>query len=167
MQRLSPMIAILLAGACSAPGTGPEPSLAPRSAEAIDPRVPIPDTVPSGTADAALVSRLDELVGVARSAAPQFDVRLSNADRLASAAGPVASESWVVAQQALSLLIEQYGVTTRAAAEVDALAAARLGSQRWIRPTDQQAISAAAAEIAAIGEPQVAAIARLQNQLAR
>ena len=161
------MILILLVGACSSAGTGPEPSLAPRAAEAIDPRVPIPDTVPSGTADAALVSRLDELVGVARSAAPQFDARLSNADRLASAAGPVASEGWVVAQQSLSLLIEQYGVTTRAAAEVDALAAARLGSQRWIRPADQQAISTAAAEIAAIGEPQVAAIARLQDQLAR
>src|SRR5687767_14996250 len=120
MQRLSPMIAILLVGACSSAGTGPEPSLAPRAAEAIDPRVPIPATVPSGTSDAALVSRLNELVGAARTGTPQFEARLSNADQLASAAGPATSESWVVAQQALSLLIEQYGVTTRAAAEIDA-----------------------------------------------
>lgn len=146
---------------------GPEPSLAPRAAEAIDPRVPIPETVPSGSADAALSGRLAELVHATRSGAPQFETRLADAERLAGAAGPVASESWVVAQQALSQLIEQFGVTTRAAAEIDALAASRLEGQRWIRPADQQAIAAAAADVAAVSEPQAAAIARLQNQLAR
>jgi hypothetical protein len=167
MRRLVPLLAALLAGACSTPGVGPEPSLAPRAAEAIDPRVPIPDTVPKGPADAALAGKLAELVSAARTGAPQFDARLTNADRLAATAGPMASESWVAAQQALSLLIEQYGVTTRAAADIDALAASRLQGQHWIRPADQQAISGAAAEIAAISEPQAAAIARLQNQLAR
>jgi hypothetical protein len=167
MRRFVPLIAVCLAGACSMPDAGPEPSLAPRPAEAIDPRVPIPGTVPSGPADAALAARLGELVGTARAGSAQFDARLANAERLAGAAGPMASESWVAAQQALSLLIEQYGVTTRAAADIDALASSRLEGQRWIRPTDQQAISAAAAEVSAISEPQAAAIERLQNQLGR
>jgi hypothetical protein len=161
------MIAMLLAGACSAPYAGPETSLAPRPAEAIDPRIPIPDKVPSGPVDAALARKLDEIVGMARAGTPQFDARLANAERQAAAAGPTASESWVVAQHALSELIEQFGVTTRAAAEIDALASSRLEGQHWIRPADQQAITAAAAEVAAIIEPQAAAIERLQVQLDR
>jgi hypothetical protein len=167
MRRLAPLIALLLAGACTAPFAGPETSLAPRPAEAIDPRIPIPDKVPSGPVDAALASKLDELVGMARAGAPQFDAQLADVERQAASAGPMASESWVVAQQALSELVEQFGVTTRAAAEIDELASSRVESQRWIRPADQQAIAAAAAEVAAIGEPQAAAIERLQQQLAR
>jgi hypothetical protein len=161
------MIAILLAGACSAPYAGPETSLAPRPAEAIDPRIPIPDKVPSGPVDAALASKLDELVGMARAGAPQFDAKLANVERHAAAAGPMASESWVVAQQALSQLIEQFGVTTGAAADIDALASSQLEGQHWIRPADQQAIAAAAAEVAVIIAPQAAAIERLQVQLDR
>ena len=79
----------------------------------------------------------------------------------------MASESWIAAQQSLSVLIEQYGVTSKAAADIDALASNRLEGQRWIRPADQQAIAAAAAEVSAISGPQSAAISRLSNQLAR
>ena len=167
MRHLVSLIAISLAGACSMPDAGSEPSLAPRPAEAIDPRVPIPDTVPSGAVDAALAARLAELVGTARAGVLRFETRLTDAERLATAAGPMASESWVAAQQALSMLIEQYGVTTRAAADIDALASTRLEGERWIRPADQQAISAALAEVRAISAPQAAAIERLQNQLGR
>ena len=158
---------VLLAGACSTSFTGPEPSLSPRAAEAIDPRVPIPDVVPIGPADAALAGQLENLVGQARSGIPTFDARQASAERLAAAAGPVASESWVAAQQALSLLVEQYGVTTTAAANIDALAAGRIEGQRWIRPSDQQAIAAAAAEVGSINEAQWAVISRLREQLAR
>ena len=167
MRYTVPLFAALLAGACSTAGTEPEPSLAPRAAEAIDPQVPIPDTVPSGPVDAALVAKLEALVGQARGGVSLFQSRQTEADRLAASAGPIASESWVVAQQALSLLVEQYGVTTKAVADIDELASARLEGQHWIRPVDQQAIAAAAAEVAAISEPQAAAIERLNNQIAR
>lgn len=167
MRRLVPLLSLLMVGACTAPQAGQEPSLAPRAAEAIDPRVPIPDTVPSGPVDAALASKLDELVARARSGVPLFDAQLAKAERQSAAAGPGASESWVIAQQELSKLIEQFGMTTRAAADIDALASSRLEGQRWIRPADQQAIAAAAADVAAISEPQAAAIQRLQDQLAR
>jgi hypothetical protein len=79
----------------------------------------------------------------------------------------MASESWVAAEQALSLLIEQRGVTTRAAADIDELGSSRLATKHWIRPADQQAIAAAAAEVAAISDRQSAAIDRLKEQLAR
>jgi len=162
-----PLLAVLLIAACSNPSSEPEPSLAPRAAEAIDPRVPIPAEIPVGPVDAALAAQLSELVGKARASTPQFDARRSAADRLAAAAGPMASESWIAAQQALSLLIEQYGVTTQIAANIDALGSSRLKSQRWIRPADQQAITSAAEEVAAINGAQAAAIDRLKDQLAR
>jgi hypothetical protein len=123
--------------------------------------------MPSGPADAALAARLGALVDQARGGVPIFEARQADADRLAAAAGPISSEGWVAAQQALSLLVEQYGATTQAAADIDALASARLEGQRWIRPSDQQAIAAAAAEVAAISESQAAAIDHLNGQLAR
>lgn len=155
----------MIAG-CSAPQSGTEPSLAPRPAEAIDPRVPIPNQVPSVPVDAALATRLDQLVGEARAGVGSFNSMRAEAERLAAGAGPMASESWVAAQQALSRLVEQYGVTTRAAANIDELGSNRLESQRWIKPADQQAIAGAAAEVAAISEPQGAAIDRIRDQLA-
>ncbi len=144
-----------------------EPSLAPRAAESIDPRVPIPDPVPTGTVDAELAARLNGLVETARAGAPQFNAQESEATRLAASAGPMASESWIAAQQALSRLVERHGVTTRAAGDIDALAANRLEGQHWIRPSDREAIAAAAAEVGSINDRQSNAILRLTSQLAR
>ena len=149
------------------PGAGPEPSLAPRPAESIDPRVPIADAMPAGPVDPELAQRIDALLAEARGGEPAFAAREAEAARLAAAAGPVSSESWVAAQQSLSRLVEQFGVTTRVAADIDALASVRLNSNRWIRPRDQQAIGAASSAVAAISEPQAASIARIRETLAR
>lgn len=165
MKRLAYPALLFLAACSTAPMR--EPSLAPRSAEAIDPRLPIPDAIPAGPVDAGLAARLGELVGTVRGATSAFDAQEAQVTRLASSAGPMASESWIAAQQALSILIDRYGVTTRAAADIDALASERLDGQHWIRPADQQAIAAAAADVAAIGDAQHASIERLKNQLAR
>lgn len=165
MRSLSVSLLLTLA-ACSYPGAGPEPSLAPRGAEAIDPRVPIPSEVPSGPADSNLVRQLEELVAAAREGVPEFEAREAEASRLAADAGPESSESWVAAQQALSRLVEQYGVTTRAAADIDALASTRLESRRWIAPADQAAIAAAAAAVAAISQAQATSLARIREALA-
>lgn len=144
-----------------------EPSLAPRAAESIDPRLPIPDPVPTGSVDATLAQRLRELVGAAQSGVSPFNAQEGEATRLAAAAGPMASESWIAAQQALSRLVERHGVTTRAAGDIDALAGNRLEGQHWIRPADREAISAAAAEVGSINEAQSGVIQRLTSQLAR
>ena len=167
MRSLIPLLAVAALAGCSTPRTAPEPSLAPRAAEAIDPRVPIPDVVPSGPVDPALASRIDSLLAEARGGVAAFEAKEAEAARLAANAGPVSSEGWVAAQQALSQLVEQFGVTTRAAADIDALASSRLEANRWIRPADREAIAAAQSAIAAISEPQAAAIARIRDQLAR
>jgi hypothetical protein len=167
MRSLIPLAAAAMMAGCSTPRTAPEPSLAPRAAEAIDPRVPIPDSVPSGPVDPALANRIDALLAEVRSGVAAFEAREAEAARLASAAGPASSESWVAAQQALSRLVEQFGVTTRGAADVDALASTRLESNRWISPADRHAIESAASTVAAISEPQAAAIVRIRDQLAR
>ena len=166
MRSLLPLLAVPLMTACSVT-TSPEPSLAPRAAEAIDPRLPISSEEPAGVVDPALATRLSDLTGQVRSAEPAFEAREAEAVRLAGAAGPVASESWIAAEQALSRLVEQYGVTTRAAADVDALASDRLQRQGWIAPADRQAIAAAASEVGAISLRQAEAIDRLKDQLAR
>jgi hypothetical protein len=155
-----------LLAACST-SMAPEPSLAPRVAEGIDPRVPLPAAIPAGTADAVLVQQLDALVREARNGVASFNSRQADAERLATSAGPMASESWIVAQKALSVLVDQYGVTTRASAEIDAVAANRLNRQQWIAPADQAAIAAAAAEVSAISARQAEAIDRLTQSLAR
>ena len=166
MRSFLPLLALPLAAACTMTAS-PEPSLAPRAAEAIDPRVPVSGDVPAGAVDPALANRLSALVAEVRSAVPAFEAREAEAGRLAAAAGPQASESWIAAEQALSRLIEQYGVTTRAAADIDALAASRVEGQRWIAPADRGAIAATASEVAAISQRQAEAIDRLQDRLAR
>lgn len=165
MKPVLPVV-ILLASACSTAPTN-EPRLAPRAAEAIDPRLPLPDQVPAGPVDTVLAERLRGLVDAARGGVQEFNGREALANRLAAAAGPMASESWIAAQQALSLLIEQYGVTTKAAGDIDAIAAGQLEGQRWIRPADQQAIAAASADVAEISSRQAEAIERLNSQLSR
>lgn len=167
MRSTLPTLALALLAACSVQNTGPEPSLAPRPAEAIDPRVPVPLEAPAGNADPALVARLGELVAQVRAGAPSFDTRLEEANRLAAGAGPEASEGWVAAQASLSRLVEQFGVTTRAAADIDALAAERLERQKWITPADQAAITSAQADVASISNRQSEAIDRLKQQLTR
>jgi hypothetical protein len=165
MRKLIILALVAVAGCSSTPMA--EPSLAPRAAESIDPRVPIPETVPTGNVDAALAQRLDALVNVVRGAAPQFSAREAETSRLTATAGPVSSESWIAAQQALSRLVEQHGITTGAAADIDAMAANRIEGQRWIRPADRNAIAAAAAEVGEINQAQSAAIDRLRDRLAR
>lgn len=167
MIRFAALAALLLLAGCSTTTSSPEPSLAPRAAEAIDPRIPIPDAPPAGSVDPSLAARLHELVSTAQANVQAFEAREAEASRLAAQAGPMAGESWVAAQQALSRLVEQYGVTTQAAADIDGLAASRLDGQRWIAPADREAIAAAVAQVAAISDRQAAAIDRIKDQLAR
>ena len=167
MRSMLLLFTMSIVAGCSNLSPSAEPSLAPRAAEAIDPRLPVRDTAPAGSVDPTLAARLETLLSAAHSGAPAFEARAAEANRLAAGAGPMASESWVAAEQALSQLVEQYGVTTGAAADIDKLAADRLDGQHWIVPADREAIAAAAAEIEAISASQAAAIDRLKDQLAR
>ncbi len=164
MLRLAPLVPLALLAACSTAANDP-PSLAPRAAEAIDPRLPIDPNPSPGTLDAALAAQLSQAVASARGGVAEFDRLSAAADALAATAGATQGESWVVAQQALSVLVAQHGVTTRAAADIDALAATRIDETRWLVPANRAAIEAAAAEVGAINDAQAATIARLSALL--
>ena len=164
-MRLFPLIVLASLSACSAPQSA-EPSLAPRAAEAIDPRVPIPGEVIAGPANPALVARIAELLAEVRAGDAAFQSVVPNAEALAAAAGPAQSESWIVAQEALSGLVAARAPVTKAIADLDALAATRIAASGGILPGDLTAIEAATAEAGVIGQRQADLIDRLQGRLA-
>jgi hypothetical protein len=150
--------------ACASPG-GPYPSLQPRAAEAIDPRVPVERPINDRPVTAGLASRLAELVSLAHRGEDAFAPAIAEADRLASAAGPPQSEGWTVAQEAVSAAIAARAPTVRALSDVDALAAGALQAQGGIAPNDLAAIQGAASDIGALDRAQAARIKALQDRL--
>jgi hypothetical protein len=164
MIRRAALFSVLLS-ACTAVPSGHEPSLAPRAAEAIDPRVPIPSEVIAGPADPALAARIAELLAEVRNGDAAFQAASGDADRLAASAGPAQSESWIAAQQALSALVAARAPVAKAISDLDGLASARLVTSGGILPGDLQAIQTAATEAGAIGEREAALIDRLQQRL--
>jgi len=141
------------------------PSLAPRAAEAIDPRVPVPNAPSAGVVDPALETRLAQLLGEVRAGDQAFVALADQAERIVAAAGSPDSESWIAAQQALSALVEARGPTARALSDIDAIAAQRLETAGWITPANFAAIEAAASEAGAIDRRQAAVVDALQARL--
>lgn len=159
-----PVVAMLVLGACTRPG-GPYPSLAPRAAEAIDPRVPIEAALNDRPVDGALATRLAALVSEARAGDAAFAPAMDQAERLASGAGTRESESWIAAQQALSGAIAARAPTARALGEIDALGANKLQAQGGLAPNDLKAIEEAGAAAGAIDQRQQARIAAVRARL--
>ena len=162
--RLALAIAFAALGAC-APSGGPFPSLLPRAAEAVDPRLPVPGVVNDRPVTPALAARLAELVAQARSGDSAFQPAAAQAQQLAAAAGPPRSESWVAAQQALSAAVAAREPTARALGDIDALGADRLQSQGGLSPADLEAVATAAAEVGEMDRRQAAAIDAVQQRL--
>ncbi|MEO7365041.1 MAG: hypothetical protein ABIW03_01820 [Sphingomicrobium sp.] len=156
-------LTLALAG-CAAP-PAPPASLAPRAAEAIDPRVPVVVATTSQPVSGAIANRLAELIGQARRGENAFASAAALAQRLASAAGPPQSESWVVAQEALSAAVAARAPTTRALGDIDGITAAALAKQGGLAPADLAATEAAAAEVGAIDQRQAQVIDALQQRL--
>ena len=163
MRAFTLPLIVLLAG-CAAPDVE-APSLAPRTAESIDPRVPVPEPVLPTAADAQLVASLDALVAQARSGDAAFQAAAADARRLAAAAGPRESESWVVAQQALSVAVAARAPVARAMAEIDAMGAQSVVELGGIGAANLRAILAAAAEVSAIDQREAATVSELQAAL--
>jgi hypothetical protein len=163
MRRLSVLL-ILTISACASPG-GPYPSLQPRAAEAIDPRVPVERPLNDRPVTAGLAAQLAQLVVQARSGDAAFAPAVAEAERLASAAGAPQSEGWTVAQEAVSAAISAREPTVKALSDVDSLAANALHRQGGIAPNDLAAIQGAASAIAAIESAQAARIKALQGRL--
>ncbi|MEO7634971.1 MAG: hypothetical protein ABIS38_04920 [Sphingomicrobium sp.] len=166
MSRTFSLLLCLLATGCAQSG-GPYPSLQPRAAEAVDPRVPVERPVNDRPVTAALAARLFALVAEARGGDGAFASLIDQADRLAAASGPMQSEGWIAAQEALSAAVAARGPTVRALGDIDGLGAERLAQQGGLSPSDLAAIRAAAAEVSATERRQAARIAAVQRRLGR
>jgi hypothetical protein len=165
MRTWSSIIAGALAlGACSS-GDGRYPSLAPRAAEAIDPRLPVVRPMNDRPVSASLASQLASLVAEAREGDAAFEPAVANAEQLASAAGARQSESWIVAQEALSAAVAARKPTAMALSDIDALGANALQRQGGIAPNDLSAIQSAGAEVAKIASGQTDRIEAIQRKL--
>ena len=163
-MRCVPFLLALALCGCAASMANP-PSLGPRIAESIDPRLPVPEPEPSAVVTPALASRLTGLIADAEAGDAQFRAAAAAARQAAAAAGPPQSESWVVAQQALSVLVASRAPVTRALGDIDAAAAARIQGVGGVAPADLNAIQAAAARVGAIDRRQAALIDELQARL--
>ena len=163
-MRTPLFIAVLFLTACSTSG-GPYPSLQPRAAEAIDPRLQPVRPMNLRPVAPALAAQLSTLVEQARSGDSAFGPAADAADRLAGAAGAPQSESWISAQEALSAAIAARKPTALAEADVDALAANALQTNGGIAPNDLKAIQDAAAEIASIARAQTSRIDAIKRRL--
>lgn len=165
-MRLPVLPAVALLAGCST-ATVDAPSLAPRAAEAIDPRVPVAEPVLAGDPDAQLVERLEDLVAQAIAADEEFEAAAAEARRLVAVAGPPESESWVVAQQALSVAVAARWPVVRAVSDIDQMGAERIVSAGGIGAANFQAIQAAAARVAEIDEREAEAVSAMQAALRR
>jgi hypothetical protein len=158
------LISFLALGACSST-KGTYPSLQPRAAEDIDPRVPIEKPMNSRPVTPALAAQLGQLVSDARAGDAAFEPALSQAERLASSAGAPQSDGWIAAQEALSAAIAARAPTTKALGDIDSLSSTLLRTNGGIAPNDLSAIKFAAAEVAAIDDRQRERINALKARL--
>jgi hypothetical protein len=163
MRRPLFLTMLVLAG-CSSTG-GPYPSLQPRAAEAIDPRVAVVRPMNDRPVRPTLATQLAALVEQARGGDAAFGPAASEAERLASAAGTPQSESWIVAQEALSAAIAARKPTVVALSDIDALGATALQTQGGIAPNDLKAIQNASAEVSTMARGQTDRLDALQKRL--
>jgi hypothetical protein len=165
MQRAFPIIAVLLLSACAA-GTQPgEPSLSPRAAERIDPRLPVPDTSVELPASADLQAQLSRLLGQAQNAQGSADAGIAQAEAAAARAGPRQSEGWIAAQQLLSAAIAARYPVTRALGDIDALVARSVQQNGGLVPADLANVQQAAEAAVAIDRRQAERIDAVQARL--
>ncbi len=158
------LVLLFVVSGCSTPGS-PYPSLQPRAAELIDPRLqptrPINDRPVSPT----LAKQLAGLVDEARNGEQAFAPLIADAERLASSAGARQSESWISAQEALSAAIAARKPTALAQADIDALGATALQVQGGLAPNDLKAIERAATEVSMIARQQTDRVDAIQRRL--
>lgn len=150
--------------ACSAPG-GPYPSLQPRAAEAIDPRVPVEKPMNDRPVTPALASHLAELVARARSGDSEFETAADRAEQLSASAGAPQSENWVVAQEALTVTVAARAPVGSDLADIDETGAIALQTHGGIAPSDLAAIKSAAAEVGQIDQREAARVKAIQDRL--
>ena len=165
MRLFRPVPAILaLLGASACAPEGPYPSLAPRPIEkamADSEEQPVAAVPPD---DSGLPARIEPLAAQARRGESEYQAALPEAREAISKAGPSGSDSWILAQQALSRLEAARATIVGAVTELDALALAESGA-RPLSPADKERLDAATRDAQAMAERQQAEIAKLQAKI--
>jgi hypothetical protein len=163
-MRRTALFSIIGLSACSASG-GLYPSLQPRAAEQVDPRVPVVRPINHRPASTGLQARLAALVEQGQSGNAAFDSAVAEAERLAAAAGPPQSESWIAAQESLTAAIAARKPTATALGDIDEIGAQALQTQGGMAPNDLAAIQRAAAEVGSLDRRQAERIDAIQRRL--
>ena len=113
----------------------------------------------------ALAAHLASLVNEAHGGEQAFDSAAANAEHLAASAGAPQSESWIIAQEALTAAIAARKQTVSALSDIDEIGANALQTQGGIAPSDLAAIDRAAAEVADIAQRQSDRLKSVENRL--
>ena len=163
-MRRTALVPLIMLSACSSTG-GPYPSLQPRAAEQIDPRLPVERPMNDRPVTPALAARLSALVEQAQGGQGAFDAAAAEAERLSASAGAPQSEGWVAAEEALSGAVAARKPAAMALADIDALGANALQTQGGIAPNDLAAIQDAAARVGDLDRRQAERIKAVQQRL--
>jgi len=156
-----------LAAGCAS-NEGDFPSLAQRPAErefAAEQMAP-PKVRPPLPADASVGSRTESFIAAARAAEDAFTGAYETAAAATAKAGAPGSDSWVIAQQAVSRAVAAQAPLARVSGELDDYAATR-ARETPLAPADVERLHAATAEIERIAADQAARIRRLEASLNR
>ena len=137
---------------------GPFPSLAPRPDERLAIDEPVRET-PIFPDDPIARARIAALLAEARQGERLFEAEYGAAARAAARAGPVGSNGWIEAQQALSRVEAARGRTGTASAELHQLALER--ADQPMSAADRQALDDAIADADRLLAAQQARIDRL------
>lgn len=165
-RSIFPLALLVLAGGCASGGKEP-PSLAPRAAEKIDPRLPIVDRSGELPADPALAAALADARRTAAEAARQVDPAIASARSAAAGAGAKGSESWITAQQLLSVAVAARAPFTKALGDFDRLISERIQRGSRLVPRDLEIARSVAADLAALDQRQGSELDALERQLRR
>lgn len=168
-RRLLPvaLLSLLCAAlaACAAAGGGP--SLQPRAAEAIDPRLPVVDGSAALPADAGFVASVAALRARGEAVAGEADRAIEAAAGPVAGAGGREGESWIAAQQAVSVAVAARAPFARAQGDLDSLLAERVRGGGRLVPGDIAAHRTAAEALAAIDARQARRLAEFERRLQR
>lgn len=160
--RLAAAVLALLVGGCGV--AGDFPSLLPRDVEQLSLEEPIRTDPPIAT-NPAIRARAASLLAAVRSGDGAFETAYRQALPRARAAGPSGSDSWIIAQEAISRVEAARGPSTAAFAELNTFIIDR--ADEPTDPADHQAINASLAAAEAIVTDQATRITGLQRLVRR
>jgi hypothetical protein len=158
MRGLLLILPVLLVSGCTAVDA---PSLSPRPAEKLPVDPPAPYAEAAEPVDPALAGRLAPIVAQAEEGHRGFTAARQAAEKAAAAAGKSGSESWIVAQQALSALDATRGPVQQAESALDAIRV----DPAYAGPGNRAAIDAAGTRIQALVDEESSVMAGLATKL--